>query len=359
MGTSIYPDYATIFAAVCASIFTVVGVLGNAITIIALLKCPKLRSHATTAFVLSLCISDLLLCSMSLPLQAIRYTWQKWTLGEALCHVFPVILYGNVAVSLLSMVGITMNRYILIAYNSMYSSIYRPLYIWMQLLFVWLVAFSLLIPPLLGVWGKMGLDEMTFSCTILPDEAGHSPKKVFFLVGFLIPCIVIIISYTCIYWTVRRQRMRLRSHSGVPVGGPNGHREREDSRLTTMMLTIFCCFLLCFLPLMLVNVFDNEVNYPVAHVLASIMCWASGVINPFIYAASNRNYRVAYTKLFRRLIFWSDYVSPMPSKSMAPSRISKDPSVQIQKDVSKEAKDGDNTCAIDIENKSKDTVIQL
>uniref|UniRef100_A0A1B0DPT3 G-protein coupled receptors family 1 profile domain-containing protein n=1 Tax=Phlebotomus papatasi TaxID=29031 RepID=A0A1B0DPT3_PHLPP len=327
MGTSIYPDYATIFAAVCASIFTVVGVLGNAITIIALLKCPKLRSHATTAFVLSLCISDLLLCSMSLPLQAIRYTWQKWTLGEALCHVFPVILYGNVAVSLLSM-----------------------------LLFVWLVAFSLLIPPLLGIWGKMGLDEMTFSCTILPDEAGHSPKKVFFLVGFLIPCIVIIISYTCIYWTVRRQRLRLRSHSGLPVGGPNGHREREDSRLTTMMLTIFCCFLLCFLPLMLVNVFDNEVNYPVAHVLASIMCWASGVINPFIYAASNRNYRVAYTKLFRRLIFWSDYVSPMPSKSMAPSRISKDPSVQIQKDVSKEAKDGDNTCAIDIENKSKDTI---
>lgn len=47
--------------------------LGNLITILALLRCSKLRSHATTAFVLSLCISDLLFCTISLPLTAVRY----------------------------------------------------------------------------------------------------------------------------------------------------------------------------------------------------------------------------------------------------------------------------------------------
>lgn len=46
---------------------------GNLITIIALLQHQKLRGHATTAFVLSLCISDLLFCSFSMPLTAIRY----------------------------------------------------------------------------------------------------------------------------------------------------------------------------------------------------------------------------------------------------------------------------------------------
>lgn len=35
---------------------------------------------------------------------------QAWTLGETLCKIFPVIFYSNVAVSLLSMVGITLNR---------------------------------------------------------------------------------------------------------------------------------------------------------------------------------------------------------------------------------------------------------
>lgn len=55
------------------TIFNFVLFTGNLITIVALLRHQKLRGHATTAFVLSLCISDLLFCSFSLPLTAIRY----------------------------------------------------------------------------------------------------------------------------------------------------------------------------------------------------------------------------------------------------------------------------------------------
>ena len=36
-------------------------------------------------------------------------------------------------------------------------------------------------------------------------------------------------------------------------------KRKDDLRLTRMMLIIFCCFLLCFLPLMVVNVADDEV----------------------------------------------------------------------------------------------------
>jgi hypothetical protein len=50
------------------------------------------------------------------------------------------------------------------------------------------------------------------------------------------------------------------------------HQRRDDLRLTRMMLIIFCCFLLCFLPLMVVNVADDEVrvnkNY---HVIGMIL----------------------------------------------------------------------------------------
>ena len=67
------------------------------------------------------------------------------------------------------------------------------------------------------------------------------------------------------------------------------------------MALIFLCFLCCFLPLTLVNVFDDKITYPVFHVLASILAWASSVVNPFIYAASNRQYRAAYKKLLRNV----------------------------------------------------------
>lgn len=71
---------------------------------------PKLRGHVTTMFVLSLCVSDLLFCSINLPLTANRYIQQHWGLGPSLCQMFAFIFYGNEAVSLLSMVAITINR---------------------------------------------------------------------------------------------------------------------------------------------------------------------------------------------------------------------------------------------------------
>ncbi|XP_071442866.1 protein trapped in endoderm-1-like [Hetaerina americana] len=294
-----YPRPATLFAAAAALLFIVVGVTGNLITALALLRCSKLRSHATTAFVISLCFSDLLFCATNLPLTASRYINEAWVLGDTLCKLFPFFFYGNVAVSLMNMVAITINRYILIACHSFYDKLYTGKYITLMLIFAWLFSFSMMVPPLAGYWGQFGLHPPTFSCTILKKN-GHSPKKFLFVFGFFLPCAVIIMSYTCIYWKVRRSRLNLQSYSanGLTAYSQQQCQRREDIRLTRMMTIIFCCFLLCFLPLMLVNVVDDEVKYPTIHVLASILAWASSVVNPFIYAGSNRQYRAAYRKLF-------------------------------------------------------------
>lgn len=217
-------------------------------------------------------------------------------------------------------------RYILIAYHHLYARIYRPYSIILQLLAVWGFAFMTMVPPLLGVWGTLGLDEASFSCTILKKD-GKSIKKFLFLVGFLLPCVVIIASYTCIYYIVRRQRQKLNNHgqSGiVQTSAKVAAREREDSRLTAMMLTIFVCFLLCFLPLTTLNIIDDKHEYPWLNIISSVLAWASSVVNPFIYAASNRTYRVAYFKLFAAMKFWGEPLSPVPSKSFLQSKGSKD-----------------------------------
>lgn len=83
---------------------------GNSFTVAALVKSRKLRSHATTAFVLSLAGSDLLFCAFNLPLTASRYIHESWILGDTTCRLFPFFFYGNVAASLFSMVLITVNR---------------------------------------------------------------------------------------------------------------------------------------------------------------------------------------------------------------------------------------------------------
>ncbi|XP_071580394.1 protein trapped in endoderm-1 [Temnothorax nylanderi] len=285
----------TIVAAACAIIFSIIGVLGNLITVIALLKYTKLRRHATTAFVISLSISDLIFSAVNLPLTASRYLNEAWVLGETLCTLFPLFFYGNVAVSLLSMVAITINRYILISQSDIYNQLYTSRGITLMLIAIWTLSFLMLLPPLLGVWGTLGLDPATFSCTILRKN-GSSPKKFLFVLGFIVPCVVISVSYLCIYWRVRKSRKNLEAHAAESRRG-GGFQRREDSRVTRLMLTIFLCFLMCFMPLMLVNVIDDKMKVPILHIVASVLAWASAVINPFIYAGTNKLYREAYKQV--------------------------------------------------------------
>jgi protein trapped in endoderm-1 len=99
----------------------------------------------------------------------------------------------------------------LIACHSLYDRIYTRHYIVLQILFAWAFSFSIMLPPLLGVWGRLGYHAPTFSCTILRQN-NASPKKFLFVFGFLLPCVVIILSYGCIYWKVRRSRLKLQAH---------------------------------------------------------------------------------------------------------------------------------------------------
>jgi hypothetical protein len=51
---------------------------------------------------------------------------------------------------------------------------------------------------------------------------------------------------------------------------------------------------------MLVNVADEDIKFPFLHILASVLAWASAVINPFIYAFKNRQYQQAFAKVSKR-----------------------------------------------------------
>ncbi|XP_076363549.1 protein trapped in endoderm-1-like [Tachypleus tridentatus] len=292
-----YPRDVTIFAAVCCIIFIITGLLGNLLTILALCRSVKLR-NATTAFVISLCTADFLFCAINLPLTASRYIHQSWLQGETLCSLFPFFFYGNVGASLMSMTLITINRFILINHHNLYDKVYQKHYVALMIVFSWIFSFAMLIPTLASAWGTFGLDEETFSCTILKRN-GRSPKKFLFILGFLIPCIVIIVSYSCIFYKVRNSRKNIEAHSPVSPTTPTplmkqSTQRKDEIRLTRMMLIIFCSFILCFLPLMIVNVFDSKVRYPSVHVIASVLAWMSSCINPFIYAVMNRHYRQAY-----------------------------------------------------------------
>ncbi|KAK6645391.1 hypothetical protein RUM43_001668 [Polyplax serrata] len=191
------------FAAVATVLIMVAGIIGNLLTILALIRCPRIRNVAS-AFIMSLCIADFIFCILVLPFSSSRFIHGGWIHGSLLCTLFPFLRYGNVGVSLLSIAMITINRYVMIAHYSVYSKIYKPCYIAVMIAFCWTLSYGMQLPTFFGIWGKFGQDLKLGTCSIVPDESGRSAKTALFIIAFLIPCIVICCCYARIFWVVRR-----------------------------------------------------------------------------------------------------------------------------------------------------------
>ncbi|XP_022223805.2 LOW QUALITY PROTEIN: G-protein coupled receptor moody [Drosophila obscura] len=211
------------FAAVMTFLIMIVGICGNLLTVVALLKCPKVRNVAA-AFIISLCIADLLFCALVLPFQGLRFVQGTWRHGEVLCRLIPFIQYGNIGVSLLCIAMITINRYVMITHHSLYNRIYKRHWIAIMIAACWLFSYGMQLPTLLGAWGRFGYDARLQTCSIMSDRHGHSSKTTLFITAFVIPCLVIIACYAKIFWVVHKSEQRLKRHATKQNSIPNNLR---------------------------------------------------------------------------------------------------------------------------------------
>ncbi|XP_025191881.1 G-protein coupled receptor moody isoform X2 [Melanaphis sacchari] len=85
-----------------------IGIVGNSLTILVILKSPRIRNVAST-FIISLGAADLLFCITVLPFNASRFLNINWVQYPQLCSIVPFLQYGNIGVSLLFITMITIN----------------------------------------------------------------------------------------------------------------------------------------------------------------------------------------------------------------------------------------------------------
>ncbi|XP_014472892.1 PREDICTED: G-protein coupled receptor moody-like isoform X2 [Dinoponera quadriceps] len=296
-----FPKPLRTFAAVVAIIIMIIGLAGNLLTIIALCKYPKVRNVAA-AFIISLCLADFVFCLLVLPFDSIRFINASWANVDFLCVLVPFLRYGNVGVSLLSVAAITINRYIMIAHHAIYGRVYKKYWIAAMIIFCWVFSYGMQIPTLLKVWGKFDYDPNLETCSIVKDSYGRTSKTFLFVMGFLIPCVVIVGCYAKIFWVVHKSESRMRKHAGPTIKSPHTpgrdikeiKQKRSEWRITKMVLVIFLSFLACYLPITIVKVADPEVRYPACHVLGYLLLYFASCVNPIIYVIMNKQYRQAY-----------------------------------------------------------------
>lgn len=104
------PRPAANLAVFASLIIIILGTSLNFVTVLCLVSNSKLFSNPTTKFVINLTAADLVFCLISLPITLVRYATCSWPFGEFVCQLYPFLFYVNVAVSLLTITTITINR---------------------------------------------------------------------------------------------------------------------------------------------------------------------------------------------------------------------------------------------------------
>ncbi|KAF7990071.1 hypothetical protein HCN44_009014 [Aphidius gifuensis] len=298
-----YPQFASFTVLSLSVFFIIVGTLGNTLAIIVFLNCQKLRRQPTTIFIMNLTIADLMISSISLPLMTMDFSTNDMT-DNFFCKIAAVMYYGNMSVSLFTLVAIAINRYILIVKPQINSGIYTPRNILIMIVSIWILSYSLLLPMIFGIWGSIGFDKKVLLWEILKNDGDFvNPKKIMIPIEFFLSCIIISFSYYFIYQKIKESRQKLLSYSpsqttATATATRSSKKDSQETEITYLMFKIFIGFLACFLPTVLVNIFDSEGKYPVYHLVESMTSCASVVINPIIYVSTNKLYRAAFREFF-------------------------------------------------------------
>nr|CAD7572699.1 unnamed protein product [Timema californicum] len=218
-------------------------IVGNLIVIVAVVRSPSLRSP-THALIINLAVADLLLGATVLPLSATREIVGVWLLGPELCSVWTTLDVLCCTASILSLCGISVDRYIGVSRPLAYSRIMTRRRVKVLIAAIWALALAISVAPPLGWREAEGVVEAEESECHVNKQLGY---VIFSACGsFYLPALVILVLYALVYRAairhskfldsgsrVTRSEVTLRVHTGPSRAGslrePNAVRDKDST----------------------------------------------------------------------------------------------------------------------------------
>ncbi|KAF7997993.1 hypothetical protein HCN44_009391 [Aphidius gifuensis] len=198
-------------------------------------------------------------------------------------------------VILLSMTAIAMTRYYMVLKPTVYPRYFTDKKISIIMILIWIFSYLERVPPTFDLWGTVDVYPKTLLCSSYNYQNTYiDPSLMLSNIAFIPPCLVMSFSYVSIYFKIKNTRENVEKHDSTAI-----RNIEKEKKVTKLMFIIFVSFLICFLPMVLIDSIDDEKYYPELHVLHTVLSCAIVFINPIIYACSNKRYRNAYKAIFK------------------------------------------------------------
>lgn len=324
-------------------VVTVVGVVGNLLTILSIILNKKLKS-IPNVYICNLAIADLIVCSLIAPFSAYIFTVKPESVSPQVCTFIGALTSALLGKTIFGLTAIAVNRFILLVKGGkFYNRAYTRQSVVVSVCLLWLLPILIILPALFG-FGQFGYNSMMGTCIFISHDLTTYIYVQTILHGVCVgPCVfVTTLCYSCIIVHFRKMQRRIRESVYRPAisdgganmktqgaaevsggslpdenkayedeassSGPSNNnsashgrirkRTKASRRVVMNLCTVFTVFLLCWLPIVSIFTIDihNTLPAAVSHIFYAIAV-SNSCLNVFIYAGMNSAFRKSYINI--------------------------------------------------------------
>ncbi|XP_019962437.2 somatostatin receptor type 2 [Paralichthys olivaceus] len=268
--------------AILYPVVCILGLAGNSLVIIAILKLDKMSS-STTVYVFNLALADGLFM-VGLPFIASQNFQNRWVFGDMACKVVMVLDGINQFTSVFCLTVMSIDRYMALADPLRFARWRTPRCAKVVSAFLWLFSLLTILPMALHFSADKGL------CIpeLVSDTWWLGILSYTFVMGFALPFTMMIASYAALLLTLRLQRLR--------TSIPNQESHRLEQQVTRMVVAVVVVFGVCWLPFYTFNfcsLYQSGLVLTFARAFECmvLLSYSWSCANPILYACLSDTFR--------------------------------------------------------------------
>ncbi|XP_068600997.1 histamine receptor H2b [Brachionichthys hirsutus] len=292
--------------------FILVTVGGNVLVCLAVGFCRRLWRVAN-CLVVSLAVTDLLLGLLVLPLSAtLELRSGKWPFGGAMCNIYISLDVLLCTASILTLLAISVDRYLAISAPLSYSRRITPLRVTLALTAIWILSLAVSFVPIHLGWNTadyrvqhmdwvMGEEEEEDDGRYCKFEWSNNYVLVYTIGSFYVPLLLICGMYLCIFRVAREQVRRIRAATPLFARAASTAAIAREHKATVTLAAVLGAFIVCWVPYFtFFTCMGIKQKATPPNTLHSVVLWLgyfNSLLNPILYPAFNRDFRRAYAEL--------------------------------------------------------------
>ena len=281
-------------SAICLMLM-LVALMGNSLVLWIVFKNSKLRT-VPNYFIVSLAVSDIVMSGIGQPpCLAVLATGTR-PFGDFVCQMQGFLVAMLATVSLLTLTLVAVNRCFLVVYPHLCRRYFTPRRTRLMIGLAWFVACCEPLPYLLSGHRYVFHAGKFFCFQVLEVDF-------YTLVGYVfvaLPMLVLTCCYYKIFKALKKHQAKLRETSRRGDRPGNAAISIEDIRITRTLFITVCGFVICWLPIMVIDFVgfgQGEWLLPrQVYVMYTYLGQLSTAINPIIYGVMNKTFREEYKK---------------------------------------------------------------